>query len=558
LVRLAAGWSPSWVVADFVPGVAFLICGSLAWLRRPASRIGPLMIAAGFAWYAGTYGASMNPLIDRVAYGFQGWFEVFLAALVLSYPSGFLRSPWARLVIGSLIGLYAIRTVVRLSAFHVSTDYNLSDALDIERYVADATFRSSADTAFGVAVAVVAVVILVLVVNRLRTETDLGRRVAGPILLGGIAFASAIVVDTLTLASAEGFAERSSAWDLGQALTVTTGSLLAVGFLYGLARSRLARGAVADLVVELGQSADPRDLQSLLARALRDPSLQIAHAVGPDRFVDADGRPVALPPPDDGRRAVTRLDVGGQTIAALIHDVALVERPELVQAVAAAAGLALENERLAADVRAQLDEVRRSRARIVAAGDAERRRIERDIHDGAQQQLVTVALLLQMARAGAESDSELATTVDRAAAELESALAELRRLARGLHPVVLVEEGLAAAVQALADRTTVPVSADVTAERFPAHVEATAYFVVAEALTNVVRHARAHSVVVTIERRDGHLGVEVVDDGVGGADQRRGSGLLGLEDRVAAAGGRLTVRSEAGTGTMIRAEVPCE
>jgi signal transduction histidine kinase len=558
-VRLAAGWSPAWVIADAVPGIGFLVCGSIAWARRPDTRIGPLMIATGFAWYVGTYGASNDPILGRIAYGFQGWYDALLAALVLAYPSGHLRQLGSRVVVAAFLGLLATRTVVRLIAYRVSTDYDMGDPTDIDRYVADQSFRDAADALFRVGIAAVAIAVLVLVAIRLRSETDIGRRVAGPILIGGVAFAIGIVVETAALASAGSFAERSFAWDLGQGLTVATASLVPIAFLVGLTDARRARGAVADLVVELRESPGPLVLRDVLARVLRDPTLQVAYAVdGTEGFVDGSGGPVTLPPPGDARRAVTRLDVGGRTIGALIHDPAVADQPELVRSVAAAAGLAIENERLAADVQAQLEEVRRSRARIVATGDAERRRIERDIHDGAQQRLVTSALTLQVARSDlGDSDPELGAMLARAAAELESALQELRQLARGLHPTVLVEEGLAAAIEALADRTPVPVTLRATERRFPPDVEATAYFVVAEAVTNVVKHARATSVSVLVEERDGILTVEIADDGVGGAHPAPESGLSGLDDRVAAARGTLRIRSEAGAGTTIQAEIPC-
>ncbi len=225
---------------------------------------------------------------------------------------------------------------------------------------------------------------------------------------------------------------------------------------------------------------------------------------------------------------------------------------------AAATRLAIENERLTAEVRTQLEEVRASRARIVVAGDAERRRVERDLHDGAQQRLVTLALALQVARGQVGASNEpLAGSLDRAGRELELALAELRELARGLHPTVLTEEGLAVAVEALADRTPVPVTVRVPADRFRPEVEAAAYYVVAEALTNVVKYARASAVTLEIDQRDGVLAVQVADDGVGGANPAAGSGLRGLADRVAAIGGTLVVSSTPGAGTVVRAEIPC-
>jgi signal transduction histidine kinase len=243
---------------------------------------------------------------------------------------------------------------------------------------------------------------------------------------------------------------------------------------------------------------------------------------------------------------VTVLEHDGNPIAALVHDRSLLDDPELVQAVGAAASLALENARLQAELRAQLEEVRASRARIVSAGDAERRRLERDLHDGAQQRLLGVRLALQLARGrladgGAVTD-ELLAEVD---TEVVDALEELRVLARGIHRAILTEEGLAAALAALARRAPVPVELTVCPQRLPAPVEATAYFVAAEALANVAKHANACRVAIEVTRRNGTLGVQVADDGVGGADPG-GAGLRGLRDRVEALDGRLEIESPSG------------
>jgi signal transduction histidine kinase len=331
-----------------------------------------------------------------------------------------------------------------------------------------------------------------------------------------------------------------------------------IAFAAGLHRARSARGAVADLVVELDRAPEPPRLRDVIARALGDPSLEIAYPA-PDAggWVGAAGLPVTLPGPADPSRAVTRLERDGRTVAALIHDPAIAEERELVASVSAATSLALENERLQAEVRAQLEEVRASRARIVAAGDAERRRIERDLHDGAQQRLVTLALILEMAQQQAGGAPELEGLIEKARRELEDGLTELRELARGLHPVAL-DEGLAGAVDSLAERVSVPVEVVVPPERHRPEVEATAYFVIAEALTNVVRYADASRARVAVTRSGHTLVVEVADDGVGGADPARGSGLRGLADRVATAGGRLTLTSPTGHGTILRAEIPCE
>jgi signal transduction histidine kinase len=229
----------------------------------------------------------------------------------------------------------------------------------------------------------------------------------------------------------------------------------------------------------------------------------------------------------------------------------------LLDAVGAAAGLALENARLQAELRAQLTEVRASRARLVEAGDAERRRLERDLHDGAQQRLLGIRLALQLARGrltdGGAAVEELLVEAD---AEVVGALAELRALARGIHPAILTEEGLASALGGLARRTPVPVQVSVCNERLPAAVEATAYFVAAEALANIVKHACASRASLEVARSNGRLAVQVTDNGHGGADAA-GAGLRGLRDRVEALDGRLQIDSPPGRGTRISAEIPC-
>jgi signal transduction histidine kinase len=228
-------------------------------------------------------------------------------------------------------------------------------------------------------------------------------------------------------------------------------------------------------------------------------------------------------------------------------------------AVATTKGLNDDNERLQAEIRAQLEEVRASRARIVQAAEAERRRIERNLHDGAQQRLTSVSCALGLAQAhlGADSRAELQGTLAHASRDLTAALSELRELARGIHPPVLVQGGIRAAVESLAEQSPVPVDVTVPARRYSAFLEATAYFVVCESLTNVAKHARATAAQVDIDEVDGRLIVQVVDDGVGGVDVKRGTGLTGLADRVAAVEGRLQIHSLPESGTRIRAELPC-
>jgi signal transduction histidine kinase len=299
-------------------------------------------------------------------------------------------------------------------------------------------------------------------------------------------------------------------------------------------------------------------VREMLAASLGDHSVNVVYWL-PDReaFVDESGRRVEMPEPGSGR-AWTAVEQDGRRVAAIVHDVALDTSPELVHAAAAASSLAIDNERLKADLRARLEELRVSRLRIVEAADESRRRIERDLHDGAQQQLVSLSLQLRVLKARLKEDSELARLVDQLSAQLMQALEELRELARGIHPAVLTDHGLGPAIAALASRMPIAVEDAIDVEgRLPAPVEAAAYFVVAEALTNVVKYSQAEVAEVDIHRAGDELVVTVSDDGVGGATVGRGSGLRGLQDRVAAVGGTLALHSPPGEGTRLQARIPC-
>jgi signal transduction histidine kinase len=297
-------------------------------------------------------------------------------------------------------------------------------------------------------------------------------------------------------------------------------------------------------------------VREMLAESLGDRSLSIAYWL-PDReaFVDEAGRPVEMPDVRSGR-AWTAVERDGHRVAAIVHDVALEAGPDLVHAAAAASSLALDNERLKADLRARVEELRVSRKRIVEAGDAARRRLERDLHDGAQQQLVALALDLRLLRARLR-DPEAEQLIDELSGKLTAALAELRELARGIHPAILTERGLGPAISAVADRVPVPVGCSVEVRgRLSPPVEAAVYFVVAEALTNVTKYARASRADVEVRQEDEEVLVLVSDDGVGAADMSQGTGLRGLGDRVAALDGTLTVHSPPGEGTRLRARIP--
>jgi signal transduction histidine kinase len=271
---------------------------------------------------------------------------------------------------------------------------------------------------------------------------------------------------------------------------------------------------------------------------------------------DADGTPVDVPSRDG--RATTLIDRNDTHVAPLLHDPTLCDEPELLDSVAAAAALALENARLHVELRARPEDLKGSRARLVEAGDAERRRLERNLHDGAQQRMVAIALQLSLIKGRIRGDPEAAEQlVATASDELALSLSELRELARGLHPAVL-EHGLAAALDSLATRSTVPATVSFeSSDRLPERVEFAAYFVACEALANVAKYARATTVSMRVWRAGPLASIEIVDDGVGGADDARGSGLRGLADRVEALDGHLRVRSPPGEGTVVTAELPC-
>jgi signal transduction histidine kinase len=379
------------------------------------------------------------------------------------------------------------------------------------------------------------------------------QRLFAPLLVAAVAIVMRAVFECVFT-----FVDRPFAYDYLFWWQFAAVIALPLALVAGLLRARLARSAVGDLVIELEHTPTP-GLRDALARALDDPSLELALALpGGRNFVDGRGRPFRLPEKDP-RRAVTRIEHQGQVIAALVHDPSLLEESQLVQAVGAAAHLALENARLQAEVRAQLALVEESRARLVVAGDEERRRIERDLHDGAQQRLVAMAIELRSAqrRLGQSLDPEveqlLSTTVD----DLQVAVQELRDLASGIHPTILVEGGLSAALDALAARSPLPVTVTATRDRFAPEVEADAYFVACEALANVAKHAGATRATVTARRDDGVLLIEVTDDGGGGARLDTGTGLRGLADRVEARGGRIRLDSPLGRGTRIVGEIPC-
>ena len=495
---LAAEWigRPQLIAFDAATGFALLFLGLVAWSRRPGSRAGAIMSAAGFAWFLGTL---WPPAIF--------WHRGPLAQLLISYPGGRLSSRLQQVGALAAYGYAAVAVVAGSPYATVIFAFGLI-ALSAYRYVA---------------------------------VTGPERRARLAPLTAAVAFGLVLVADAIARLVGVG-ADRVVllAYDL-------TVCLIAIGLAADLLWGRWAQGAVAGLVVDLGEPAAGGVLRDRLARALGDPTLVVGYWLpGQRRYVDEAGRPVVLPAAGAGR-AVTPVEENGQRVAVLIHDLAVLDEPALLSAVGAAARLAVANARLQAEVSARVDEVEASRRRIVEASDEQRSRLERELREGAERRLAHVAELLS-------DDGEPLADVR---AGLDTARAELREFARGMHPVTLTEHGLQGAVRELAERSPITVAVAVPATRFPPAVEAAAYFVCAESLTNVAKHAEASQVHMTIAQENGRLRVVIADDGVGGADPSRSSGLRGLADRVEALGGSLAVRSPPGGGTRVVAELPC-
>jgi signal transduction histidine kinase len=480
-----------------------------------------------------------------------GWLYLAVGAhAMVAFPSGRLSSRLERAVVALA---YADALVIAnlYAPFWDPRMHGCSDCPHNLLLVHASRFIPGAQSLLANIVAAVVVAgIVIVLLERWRGATPAARRVLAPVLWAG------------ALASVTQGVYQFSSNDTHSLIAVIASAMLIalpIVVLGALLSVRLHRGAIAQLVIDLGSASSASGIRAPLAKALGDPSLEVAFWIPAEgRYVDAAGHQTKLPT-EDPRRAVSVLRHDGQTIAALTYDSSLIEEQTFLDAVAAATRLTLENARLQAEVRAQLVEVRASRARILAAGDQERKRLERNLHDGAQQRLLATRLALQLVRGGLErSNGETSALIDEADAELEGALEDIRALARGLHPAILSDEGLSAALATLARRSQVPVEiVCVPAERLPGEVETAAYYLAAEALANAAKHADASQLRITVRHEDNRAVVLVDDDGRGGATMIAGGGLAGLGDRIDALGGHLTIASQAGAGTHVRAEIPC-
>jgi len=540
--------SPDWygALVYIVPGSSFVLAGLIAWSLRPRNRVGLLMIGVGVGLLAGD--ASLQHSVGKVSPAAEVLLDfvsplwaVVLIHLLLAFPGGRLVSRLDRVVVRSYYAVVPLAALLAVIAGYPVLGQISQPVFDLKVPAAGSIYLACL------------VIGSALVIRRWFLGGHARRRSMSPVFWPMVPITVFFLLSTVAV--------------LGGSVTVLAAVFplllvaLPVGCLIGLLRTELDMSSVGGLVVRLSGGLAPEQLQPALAQALHDPSLEVAYWLpAQEWFADLEGRRIELPTAD-AERAVSVLGDPTSPVAALVYDSSLVDEGQLVDTAAAAVHMALQNARLQVQLRAQLEEVRQSRARLVEAADSERQRVERDLHDGAQQQLVTLLLSLKDTKAEAmrHSDFETATLIDANISELRQALDELRELARGIHPTLLTQAGLVPAIKSLTERCPIPVEliGELGDARLAPPLEAALYFVVSEAITNAVKYSKGRRMCVSLGRRSGLAIVEVSDDGVGGADLSVGRGLRGLTDRVAAVGGRLIIKSDHTSGTTIHAEVPC-
>ncbi len=537
-----------WLLIPLV-GAIYVGAGVLAWLRRSSSDVGALLTIGGVAWLATGFYNATQPALFAIGAVVATLPLALAVHLLVGFPSGRLTT---RLEIALVVAAYFTALILQAPRY-LFADYPAP--YDILQIAHRPGLRHTGAWVQSGAGIVVMTCTAVLLVGRLRAATVAQRRVLVPLYLYAIA---AVLFEALALPV------FAPAFDWSQitsyVIQLTVAALIPIAFGWSLMRGGFARTAeVEELGAWFGIEEHARpSLERALADTLGDPSLRLAFWV-PDRgeYIDADGRPLATPVAEDNR-GVSHIDLAGERVGAITYDVEAIGDRELVRAAGRVVAMAVDRERLTAQLRADHAALLRSRQRIVEAADRERRRVERNLHDGAQQQMLAVAMSLRMLETRMEgADPASRTMVTAAASELESAIRELRELARGLHPTLLGEVGLSGALESLAERSPIPVRLAVRLDGgISESTGVAAYYVVAEALTNAARHSNAERIDVRADRADSRLRIEVTDNGIGGATVAPGSGLEGLVDRVDSIGGRIWITSSAGC-TSVLAELPC-
>jgi signal transduction histidine kinase len=551
---VALSWpaqGPSWwlVVPSRVAGAVIIQVGVAGWMRLPSPRIGQLLVLCGFFYYLQFLRGS-HGLLFAVGFCLAYAWAAVAGHIWLSWPSGRLRS--------------------RSEHLFVICAYIAAIGSQVIRYLADKPKPpwdiyirqpgSLTGTIGSAAAVVIGVAGLAIVARRWMRSTPVRRRPSWPVWLA-IAVAGGVKLTEAAVSVANGPFRLQV--DLAALFPITVIALVPPLFVTRWLTTRFAHSGVTGLLVDLerddGLITDPGSLQQALGRALGDPSLTIAYPSDSGDYVDIRGRPVTIAA-SSGDRSVTKVSRRAQLIAVISHDAALSEQREVTDAAVAVAGLAIENARLHANLQAQLEQLSTSRLMLAQTAFDERLRIQRDLHDGAQQRFIGVLVLLDTARRllahECPTAPDAANAVNSAHRELTDALRGLRDLVQGIYPAILIEHGLRAAIENLADSAPIPVTFTVTGKRWPKHAEITTYFVISEALANAYKHSGASQATVRVNSDDTELRAEVADDGRGGA--KPGSGMTGLRHRLDAVGGTLRIASEPGRGTTLVATIPAQ
>jgi signal transduction histidine kinase len=531
-------------------GGIYAAAGLVAWWRRPSNRIGALLVAGAVSWLVAGLANADAPALSVPGEILSTVPLAVVIHLLLAFPSGRLRTRAAR---AATVVVYVLALLDQVPQYVFAAATGPDAVLAVTDRPDLAALGADANNAAG---SVVLVATAVILAGRLRRAEPARRRVLLPLFGYGM-LAVLLVSLSAWLQPLLGVSARFTAQ-----LAVLAG--VPVAFALVLLHGGFARtGEIAELGAWLSTPDVGRaGLADALARTLGDPSLQVVFWLpGQHAYVDADGTRVALPAPGDGRGAAEIISAG-RRVGAIVYDATLIDDAAPVRAAGQVLALAVEAERLTAQLRAGEAELRRSRARIVQAADQERRRVARNLHDGLQVRLVLLALDAQQVAKDPDATAGMREAAEALRAGIDAAAAELRSFVHAVMPAGLIERGLAAAVEDLADRMPVRTRLDTgglpsAGSRLPAAVESTAYFVVAEGLANALKHARARQLTVLLARTGDQLVVEVGDDGIGGACLDGGSGLRGLADRVEALGGRLRCDSRPGAGTKLAAELPC-
>jgi signal transduction histidine kinase len=546
-----AGASSAAGVADFAAGLGLLGAGLVVWLFRPGSGSGLLVVSmAGLAWLAADWvGWEGGPPVARsLAMAVEPLFLAFVVHLVLAASGGRLRSRRRRIAVGAV---YAVAAAVSLGRALFREPFldpwcwsNCRD--NVFLLSAQADVARALDGIWILFSLAVGLLLVALAIRLMAAATPTARRSMWPILVPGLLLGAAIGAHALALLRQRLESPRDPVFSSLFQIRAWAAVGLAVGVVLVAVRAWRARTTLARLAADLGEAPAPGSLGLALARATGDPSLEVVYPLpGSGRYVDASGTTVDLPTAGSGR-AVTPIVRNGREVALVVHDAATVDPEQLRMQIGAAARLAVENERLQAEVLTQLHELRASRARVVEAGDAERRRLERNLHDGAQQRVLALSYDLRLARAGAEAAGapELTALLTSAEEAAQVAIDELRELAHGIYPAILTEAGIGPALWTLADSAPLPVEfGELPEDRFAEAVERTAFVVASEAIDAAGRLGSTH-VTVRVFRHHDRLILEV---------ERAGPGpFVHLADRVGALGGRFT--ADAG---LMRAELPC-